>query len=198
MDWRKWWFWKITINDIDTLKASAAANYNIQLKRNTYTSNKVTVNYDGEDKVGRIYGYGIVLQLYNQDEAKGIKGLEVPKSDINFDIDLKLERPNESGILEDITSTVTPVLWNYKINKANSYGNIENRDMNFNIASVKYARGVAPLGIITSNRDESIYNSGEISMTQMVEKLVLLLMVMHLMAYFQNMTLSIMKVYIVK
>lgn len=107
-----------------------------------------------------------MLQLYNQDEAKGIKGLEVPKSDINFDIDLKLERPNESGILEDITSTVTPVLWNYKINKANTYGNIENRDMNFNIASVKYARGVAPLGIITSNRDESIYNSGEISMTQ--------------------------------
>lgn len=101
---------KITINDIDTLKASAAANYNIQLKRNTYTSNKVTVNYDGEDKVGRIYGYGIVLQLYNQDKAKGIKGLEAPKSDINFDIDLKLERPNESGILEDITSTVTPVL----------------------------------------------------------------------------------------
>lgn len=157
---------KITINDIDTLKASAAANYNIQLKRNTYTSNKVTVNYDGEDKVGRIYGYGIVLQLYNQDKAKGIKGLEAPKSDINFDIDLKLERPNESGILEDITSTVTPVLWNYKINKANSYGNIENRDMNFNNSSVKYARGVAPLGVVTSNREESIYNSGEISMTQ--------------------------------
>ena len=116
---------KVTIGDIDTIKTSAVPNYNIQLKRNTYTSTKVTLNYDGEDKVGRIYGYGIVLQLYNQDELKGIKGLELPKGDINFDIDLKLERPNESGVLEDITSTVTPILWNYKINKANKYGNIE-------------------------------------------------------------------------
>lgn len=157
---------KVTIGDIDTIKTSAVPNYNIQLKRNTYTSTKVTLNYDGEDKVGRIYGYGIVLQLYNQDELKGIKGLELPKGDINFDIDLKLERPNESGVLEDITSTVTPILWNYKINKANKYGNIENRDMNFNSTSVKYARGAAPLGVATSNREESIYNSGEINMVQ--------------------------------
>lgn len=157
---------KVVINDIDTIKASAAPNYNIQLKRNTFTSNKVTVNYDGEDKVGRIYGYGIVLQLYNQDEAKGIKGLEVPKGDINFDIDLKLERPNDSGALEDITSTVTPVLWNYKINNEKSDGNIDGRDMSFNIPSARYARNAIPLGMVTSNRDESIYNSGEISMTQ--------------------------------
>lgn len=70
--------------------------------------------------------------------------------------------------------------------------------MSFNIPSARYARNAIPLGMVTSNRDESIYNSGEISMTQMVEKLVLLLMVMHLMAYFQNIIMIIQEAYIVK
>lgn len=158
---------KYVLSDTDSVKVSAVPNYNIELKRNSYTSTKATVNYDGEDKTGRIYGYSVVLQLYNENESKGVKGVEIPKGDINFDINLKLERTIEgTSTLEDITDVCTPILWNYKINELASMGNIPDRNMTFNTTSTRYARGIAPLGRATSNREESIYNSGNIQMTQ--------------------------------
>lgn len=158
---------KYALFDTDIVKVSAAPNYNIELKRNNYTSTKATINYDGKDKIGRIYGYSVVLQLYNQNESKGVKGIEIPKGDVNFDIDLKLERTIEgTSTLEDITNVCTPILWNYKINELTSMGNIPDRNMTFSTTSTRYARGISPLGRATSNREESIYNSGNIQMVQ--------------------------------
>ena len=44
-----------------------------------------------------MYGYSFIVQLYNNDKEKGMKGIEFPKGDITFDIDLKFERSNVSG-----------------------------------------------------------------------------------------------------
>ena len=78
--------------------------YNIQLNRNTNLSNKTTVDYGQGETLGRMYGYGFTVQLYNEDESKGLKGLEYPQGEISFDIDLKLERSQfGSDELEDIT-----------------------------------------------------------------------------------------------
>ena len=52
----------------------------------------MTVDYGEGDTLGRMYGYGILLQLYNENSSKGLKGIEYPTGEITFDIDMKLER----------------------------------------------------------------------------------------------------------
>ena len=146
---------------------SATGKYNIQLHSNTaYLSNKTTVDYGEGEVEGRMYGYGFTVQLYNESESKGLKGVEYPQGEISFDIDLKLERsPNGSSELEDITSEATPILWNYRANNWDGIsGNIEDRDM--------YGSGYAlydmrlPLGIDVGDRTYSTYDSGDIQMIQ--------------------------------
>lgn len=155
---------KYTFTD-NAIKISAVPKYNIQLQRQTTLYKKVTVNYDDNDHEGRMYGYTVTLQLYNDNEEKGIKGIEYPKGEIQFDIDLKLEKTASSaGTREDITDDCTPILWNYKINSSVYEGNISDREMNFSSASI--AAGKTPYGTITSNRTESIYDSGNIYMEQ--------------------------------
>lgn len=157
---------KYSFSEPDSIIVSATPKYNIKLDKNAYLANRTTLNFDGKDTTGRIYGYGVVVQLYNEDKSKGLKGLEFPKEDINFDIDLKLERSleNSSGF-ENITDECTPVLWNYKINQNTEDGNISGRNMKF-FDSANFAANIAPIGIKTDRREESIYNSGNITMTQ--------------------------------
>ena len=162
-------------NSITTEKVivSATGKYNIQLHDNTdYLSNKATVNYGEGDVTGRMYGYGFTVQIYNEDELKGLKGLEYPQGEISFDIDLKLERSMFGSIeLEDITDEALPILWNYRVNNwetSDVSGDIEDRDM--------YYRGIydgyIPLGkYIDDNSnfkasDYSTYNSGDINIIQ--------------------------------
>lgn len=155
---------KYTFTD-NAIKISAAPKYNIELKRLESLYKKMTVNYDDNDHEGRMYGYTVILQLYNDNEEKGVKGIEYPKGDVQFDIDLKLEKTASSdGTKEDITDDCTPILWNYKINSSKYEGNISDREMNF--TSTSLAAGKTPYGTITSNRTESIYNSGNIDMEQ--------------------------------
>lgn len=155
---------KYTFTD-NAIKISAVPKYNIELKRQDVLHKKVTVNYDNSDHNGRMYGYTVTLQLCNDDLEKGIKGIEYPKGDIQFNIDLKLEKtPRLMADKEDITDECTPILWNYKINSGAYNGNISGREMNFTTTS--YVAGKTPYGTITSNRTESIYNSGNIYMEQ--------------------------------
>lgn len=155
---------KYTFTD-NAIKISAVPKYNVQLQRQTTLYKKVTVNYDDNDHEGRMYGYTVTLQLYNDNEEKGIKGIEYPKGEIQFDIDLKLEKTASSvATREDITDDCTPILWNYKINSNVYEGNISDREMNFSSTSI--AAGKTPYGTITSNRTESIYDSGNIYMEQ--------------------------------
>ena len=80
---------------------SSTGKYNIQLHSNTGNlSNKTTLNYGQGEISGRMYGYGFTVQLYNDNESKGLKGLEYPEGEISFDIDLKLER-TEIGSTND-------------------------------------------------------------------------------------------------
>ena len=126
---------KFELNDTIT-KVSASPNYNIKLVKNNNLENRVTVDYGNGVTAGRMYGYCFVLQLYNEDVNKGLKGIEYPKGEISFDIDLQLMRTKlGSTELENITNDCTPILWNYSVNyRENSpyaYGNIEGRNMVF-------------------------------------------------------------------
>ncbi len=150
---------------------SAKGKYNIQLHRNSVLVSKSTVDYGESEKEGRMYGYTFAVQLYNENESKGLKGIEYPKGEISFDINLKLERSKfESEELEDITNECTPILWQYGVHDWDTdYGNIPNRKyLNY---SSKYIYDLnRPLGKF-KNANYSTYNSGDIKIEQEDSKL---------------------------
>ena len=152
---------------------SAKGKYNVQLVENRNLNKRVLdLNYAEQSIDGRAYGYAFILQLYNDSPSKGLKGVEYPKGDITFDIDLKLERTKfGSTEREDITKD-SVLLWNYKVN----YGTpiIANRDMNFGAGSSSLygnASQDAPIGIKNDDRNCSVYNSGNILMQQNENKI---------------------------
>ena len=164
---------KTTITD-SNIKISATGKYNIQLHRNSLLGNKTTVDYGQGKTLGRMYGYGFTVQLYNDNELKELKGVELPTGEISFDINLKLERSKfGSSELEDITNEATPILWNYRVNntdKKNLSGNIEGRNLYYNGEKTVYD-SFLPSGLDTGNRNRSTKNSGNIQITQNGSKL---------------------------
>ena len=152
----------------EIIKISAAANYNIRLVRNGNCASRTTVNIDGQDVTGRMYGYAVVYQLYNQAVAKGLKGIEYPTGDINVDLEMTLTKQESQGGEEvDITDEVTPILWNYQIACTGTQGLIPGRGMytgshNFTY----YGDKIFPAGKATSNRNSSVLDSGNVSITQ--------------------------------
>ena len=161
---------KVTITG-EKIIVSAKGKYNIQLHRNGELATKTTVDYGEGNTEGRMYGYTFAIQLYNDNESKGLKGMEYPKGDLSFDIDLKLERSIfGSDELEDITAECTPVLWQYGINTWNAKtGNIAGREFYREGDYYNYDNDL-PLGEFV-NQDYSTYNSGNINISQDDSKL---------------------------
>ena len=165
---------KTSITD-SNITISAAGKYNINLVRQGNLSKKVSLVLDEEsnqETTGRMYGYGIILQLYNEDESKGLKGIEYPQGDITFNIETKLEKTNinDSNDVEDITSYCTPILYDYKINTINTNG-VLGKDMNFGNNIYGYMHINAPYGEPTTKRSESVYDSGNVTMVQNENKI---------------------------
>ena len=138
-------------NEINSpVLVSATPRLNIQLKRNTSmnyrsyfdesTGNKVESKTDNSI-YGRMQGYGITLQLFNQEESQGLKGIEVPKGDITFDITF-----NEAIGTEDVTEeeNYTPKMWDYKENSPSSSGNLGRNMIWLENNYTKHAYLIAP------------------------------------------------------
>ena len=153
---------------------SATPRYNIKLVNNSYWNQRVDVDFGEGSEVGRMYGYGFVIQLYNTSPSKALKGLEFPKGDITFDIKLKMERSDVgSKEVEDITKNSDLKLWNYQVNNSSNYGYIPNRSMVFSgIVHSRFNYNI-PYGKATSENMEKygnrVYDSGNFEMTQINE-----------------------------
>ena len=95
---------------------SAVPKYNVKLQNNPGLSKETSFTENGITTTGRVYGYGIVLQLYNDNSSKGLKGIEYPSGEISFDVDLQLQKIStiNTSMQADITNTSTPILYNYK------------------------------------------------------------------------------------
>ena len=161
---------KVTITG-EKIIVSAKGKYNIQLHRNDELATKTTVDYGEGNTEGRMYGYTFAIQLYNDNESKGLKGMEYPKGELSFDIDLKLERSIfGSDELEDITAECTPILWQYNVNDwDNVNGNIGGRKFFEESRFFKYDNDL-PLGVFVDEK-YSTYNSGNININQDNNKL---------------------------
>ena len=170
----------LEITDNNPVVVSAKPGFNIKLV-GTNNNGKVTVDFnDGVgDVTGRMYAYAVILQLYNQDTEKGLKGLEYPQGDITFDIKTKLEAVETidgKEVTTDITDLATPRLWNYKINVNTlkdgfAAGNIPDRNMKFEVLGSYYTSGsgsLVPIGMESgiNNVDQRVYNSGNILMEE--------------------------------
>ena len=157
---------KVSIQD-SVVTVSAAPNYNVRIDRNTFLANKTSVDYGSGSTLGRMYGYGIYLELYNQSADKRLKGIEYPKGDITFDVNLKLERSGfETNELEEITDKCTPILWNYGINNWPANPLISGRNMWTNGNSYFEYQTNFPLGVPRTDRTYTVKNSGKWKMTQ--------------------------------
>ena len=165
----------VEITDDNPITISAKPSYNIKLVQSSRYRPKATVNFDdGNGEVtGRIYGYGVILQLYNEDTEKGLKGIEYPQGDITFDIETKLEAVETidgKQVTTDITDLATPRLWNYRVNIGTIsqnplYGYIPDRNMYFGNYT-GFDDSYMPYGIYDDSEERKegmIWNSGNIT-----------------------------------
>ena len=156
----------------ETITVSAAPKYNIMINKNSQLSKKTTVDINGSNVEGRMYGFGLGLMLYGDNASKGLRGIEYPKGDITFELTSKIEKISmlDTSNVQDITSQCTPLLYDYKINDKNTnIGNLGN-NMNFGKVEHIYAFRGLPLGVL-SNPIYSIYNSGNVVMRQQGNKI---------------------------
>ena len=158
----------------DEVTITSKPKYNIRLKRNSELDHIVTIDVDGVPTTGRLYGFVTTLQLYNDKDERGLKGVEYPAGDIEFDIKMYMEEYDSDGTyLPGLEDKITPILYNYGVNYTDKVGVIPDRPMNIASDKTASARLYAPRG----NRDiyyeasenrigDSIYDSGSFSCTQ--------------------------------
>ena len=157
---------------VENVIVSAVEKYNVQLERNITLAKEIDVEMEEKTVRGRVYGYSLVYQLYNDEGVeKGLKGVQYPEANtMTLDVNLKLEKVNvnNSNDVQDITDTSTPILYNYDLNStSNKEGNIPNRPMNI-VANSQY-NTTAPYA--TGGGDKNCYDSGNVVMEQNKNKI---------------------------
>ncbi|MFR7475695.1 LPXTG cell wall anchor domain-containing protein [Frisingicoccus sp.] len=113
----------------DEIKVSATPKYNIKIDgqssyKSTFdfnTGNEKAPNQEIGQVSGRVMKMGVILQLYNDNASKGIKGIELPDgSPITFDIEVgsqyTINTDNSpsgkpQGTKVDTSDVYTPLLW---------------------------------------------------------------------------------------
>ena len=129
--------------DANTMRVSAKAAYNLSVANNPSLRHIGYFDMDTKTEIteqqynervkdpnsnvvyGMMVGYGMSLQLRNQDTSKGLRGIEVPSRDITFDVNmqggLKFNGKTVYYIDDDKPVAINPLLWAYKPNESGSY-----------------------------------------------------------------------------
>ncbi|MDL2324717.1 DUF11 domain-containing protein [Ruminococcaceae bacterium OttesenSCG-928-A16] len=109
----------------DPVKVSAAPNYNIELRKASDshvgaidvfdfgTGDSTALNKDAGKVYGRLQGYSVALQLYNQNKNKGLKGIELPSGDVTFDVDLSAQFVGSNVPNTNYGQVKSPLVWAY-------------------------------------------------------------------------------------
>ena len=136
--------------DANIMRVSAKAAYNLSVGNNPSlrhigyfdmnTKTEIT-EQQYNDRVkdpnsnvvyGMMVGYGMSLQLRNQDTSKGLRGIEVPSGDITFDVNMQggLKFNGKTVFYADGGQPVAinPLLWAYKPNESGSYTGYDTRN----------------------------------------------------------------------
>ena len=112
----------------DSVRVSATPKYNIGIVADGGASvlgyfdidnGKCYTSVKDDAQYGRLARYAVVMSVYNDTVAKGLKGIEFPSGDITFDISATTELNNE--VLTD-NKDYNICLWDYIENDAGSVG----------------------------------------------------------------------------
>ena len=136
--------------DANIMRVSAKAAYNLSVGNNPSlrhigyfdmdTKTEITEQQynervkdpDSNVVYGMMVGYGMSLQLRNQDTSKGLRGIEVPSGDITFDVNMQggLKFNGKTVYYADGGQPVAinPLLWAYKPNESGSYTGYDTRN----------------------------------------------------------------------
>ena len=145
----------------DEVKVTSVPKYNIQLvkgtcsQRGTFDFSTATYNKDKNKVEGYEAVYGIVLQLRNDDYDKGIKGVELPKGDITFDVDFNSTFFPTGGTLQNITETYTPLL----------FSTDENKNDALSVKNIPASNDAGDTGCYNSGIWSAVQNGSKISFT---------------------------------
>lgn len=180
------------------IKVTAAPKYNVQIKGlDSYLGEfNFNTGNDGEPYAaankgkgnlnGRAMKLGLTLQLYNDDKAKGLKGIELPQGEISFDLNLgstylgssldtSADNPNPDPY-DAVGRGYVPLLWSYGQNKSNDlFTNNKNSDGREvgNAEETTRCQSLAPFSdqsLAGSTKINSCYNSGTWTATQNAEE----------------------------
>lgn len=167
---------EIARTSIPTLTVSAAPKYNIMLEEMTESNIVGNGEYDFDDMDlartsdamnigagvvnGRLYGYGIVIQLYNDSPSKRLKGIEIPEGPITFDLSLSTSLRVYGRDPVDVTDTYTPLVWSLDGNENEDDGDCA-RDIDINGQDETFAIDAIPFNSIDpdADREQNWYNS---------------------------------------
>ena len=137
--------------DANPMRVSAKAAYNLSVANNPSlrhigyfdmdTKTEITEQQYNEKRennpnsnvvYGMMVGYGMSLQLRNQDTSKGLRGIEVPNRDITFDVNmqggLKFNGKTVYYAEGGQPVAINPLLWAYKPNESGSYTGYDTRN----------------------------------------------------------------------
>ena len=155
----------------DETVVSAYPRYNIKISRNGncdplgwFDTNDGSVTLKQRDNVlkGRLFGYGIGLQLYNTTADKKLKGIELPTGDLTFDLTTS---HSSNGVNMSGNKDYQVVLWDYKENESSSSGYLKRNMTPMNT----WVQGAYPWGMPGNKRgstNQFCYDGGKVSMVR--------------------------------
>ena len=148
---------KVSYTDETTI-VSATSKYDVYL----YNYNTgISVERNGESK--KIYQYGVAFRILGDNSSKGIKGVEIPAGDLNFDIAYSMNREDlSSGENTDISNNIS--LYNYKYNAMNSSCLGDSNNTIDDLPTTTYfSKGTFPYSS-SSDKRRSVYKNGNLTM----------------------------------
>ena len=161
---------------IPTLTVSAAPRYNIQIDEiedqivgygdwdfddESLMYGDAAMNVGAGTVHGRLYGYGITLQLYNDTPEKRLKGIELPTGPISFQLDISSKLKHYGDDEFDVTEDYTPLVWSFGENNEGTPIDACSREVEINGQDMSFALSAAPFNRMEggSGEDHSWYSA---------------------------------------
>ncbi len=190
-----------TVTEIDSpvLTISAAPKYNAAIDYNSHLAydsyfdltrgievskddyKKAKANGDSSIVHGMMVGYGIIVSLYNDGATDGLKGVELPDKELEFDVSFKgkLYYNGEPMFAEGSEyaslAESKPIIWAYKENEDTPTGkplnevSLYSRTMDWNdeddvVKDTRFAYDAAPFN--SGGGEKACYNGGSWYVTE--------------------------------
>ena len=150
---------------------SSFPKVDVRIQRNSYMAKLAQFDFDtGQEAVGdtgvfgRMFGYGIFLELRGDNASKGMRGVALPTGPIEFDVLLREDAVavNPNSLQSDEYS---PMFWDYSEHAANTTLGHNGRNMFWDYNGLtRHATHCGPYN--RGNNYQSCYNGGNWSITE--------------------------------